>query len=287
MQRNKAFDFSRNIIIIIISIIMLYPFIYCLSYSLSDRVEVLISPVILLPRGFTLENYFNVLLNEEIYSAFAISVLRVICGVFWTITITGLASYGITRKMPGVKAITLFLIVPMYITGGLLPTYVLYSNLNLFNTFLVYILPHGFWAFNMLLMRTYFATIPDSLEEAAKLDGASDFKIFYKIMLPLAMPVIAVVAMFSGVWQWNSWFDASLYITNPDLKPLQSLLQRLIMENYATSLQAASGRVTQSAVSPEGIKMATLIISTVPIVLVYPFLQKHFISGMMIGAVKS
>ena len=289
MARNFSWvRFIQYLILILMGVIMVYPFAYSLSYSLSDNIKVLVDDVVLLPVGFTLQNYIYVFSNRIIYGAFFISIMRVVAGVAWAISITGLASYAITRKdLLGKRAITLFLIIPMYITGGLIPTYVLYSKLGLFNTFLVYILPHGFWAFNMLLMRTYYETISPALEESARLDGAGDLRIYFKIIFPLSMPVISVIAMFTGVWQWNAWFDATLYVSTQSLRPLQSLLQRLIMENYASIIEASSGRVTPREVSPEGIKMATLMVSTIPIIMIYPFFQKYFIKGMMIGSVKA
>jgi putative aldouronate transport system permease protein len=217
-----------------------------------------------------------------------VSVLRTIAGIVWALFCTGLAAYAISKRtLPFNRLISIFFVVPMYISGGLLPTYVLYHDLHLFNNFLVYILPHGFWAFNMLLMRSYFDTIPPSLEEAAKIDGAGDFRVLVKIIVPLSMPIIAVIAMYVGVWHWNEWFEPLLYVTKQNLKPLQSILQRIIMETLGSVMEAQSGRVTEHAVSGTSIQMATLVVSPVPIVLIYPFLQKYFIKGTMLGAVKA
>lgn len=286
--RQNSVKIILNTVMVLTCLIMLYPFIYSLSYSLSDSTKAMVTNITLLPVGFTFENYIYVLSSKIIYKSFIISVLRTVLGIVWAVSITGLAAYAISKRgMPGKKMISLFLIIPMYITGGLLPTYILMSKLHLFNNFLVFILPHGFWGFNMLLMKTYFDTLPPSLEESAKLDGASEFKIFIRIIVPLAMPIMAVVAMYTGVWHWNSWFDAVLYITKEDLRPLQTILQRLIMESYASSMEAASGRVSERTVSSEAIKMSTLMVSTMPIVFIYPFFQKYFIKGIMIGAVKA
>ena len=160
-------------------------------------------------------------------------------------------------------------------------------RLQLINSFWVYILPNGFWAFNMLLMRTYFDGLPRELEEAAKLDGAGDLKIFFRIIVPCSMPIIAVIAMYSGVWQWNAWYDAMVYITKSALKPLQAILQEMIRASYATQTSLASGGGVVEQSSPEGIRLATLVVTTLPIVIVYPFFQKYFVQGVMIGAVKA
>jgi len=277
-----------RILFIVLSFILLYPFIYCLSYSFSNSRQAMITNVVLLPIGFTLENFSYVFANNAIVQSFFISVLRTAAGIIWAVTVTGLAAYAISKRtLPFNRIISVFFVVPMYISGGLLPTYVWYHDLHLFNNFLVYILPHGFWAFNMLLMRTYFDTIPVSLEEASKIDGAKDLRILIQVVAPLSMPIVSVIAMYVGVWHWNEWFEPLLYVTNPNLKPLQSMLQRIIMESMGSAMEAQSGRVTEHAVSPTSIQMATLIVSTLPIILIYPFLQKYFIRGVMIGAVKA
>lgn len=154
---------------------------------------------------------------------------------------------------------------------------------------MIFVLPNMFWAFNMLLMRTYFEGIPDSLIESAKLDGAGEIKILIKIILPLSMPIIAVIAMYSGVWQWNAWFDSMLYITSPKLKPLQAILQEMIKASSTSMMQMSQsgGQAAQSQGSTEAIRMATLVFTTLPIVCIYPFFQKYFVQGIMIGAVKA
>jgi putative aldouronate transport system permease protein len=279
---------STICLLLALSFMMIYPFWYCLIYSFSNSRQAMVSNVTFLPVGFTLENYSYVFVNGMVMKAFMVSVYRTAAGIVWALFCTGLAAYANSKKnLPFNRTLSIFFIIPMYISGGLLPTYVLYHNLHLFNNFLVYILPHGFWAFNMLLMRSYFDTIPASLEEAAKIDGASELRILMRIVAPLSMPIIAVIAMFVGVWHWNEWFEPLLYITKQNLKPLQSVLQRIIMEMLGSAMEAQSGRVSEHAVSGVSIQMATLIVSTVPIVLIYPFLQKYFIKGVMIGAVKA
>lgn len=273
----------------IISIAVLFPFLYCIAYSLSDSVAVMTTNITIFPVGLTFENYIHVFQQRNIYNSFIVSVARTVIGASYTLTVTGLASYAISKKrMPGRRAISIFLLIPMYISGGLIPMYVLIYRLNLINNFLVYILPNGFWAFNMLLMRTYFDALPEELEESARLDGAGDLRIFLQIIVPVSMPIIAVIAMFSGVFQWNAWFDAMLYITKQNLKPLQAVLQQLIMSSFSETVSLASGgRIAQQQYSPEAIRMATLVITVLPIVLVYPFFQKYFVQGVMIGAVKA
>jgi putative aldouronate transport system permease protein len=287
----KKFSFSQFIfgtIMLLLAIVTVYPFWYCLVYSFSSAERAAMTNVVLWPVGFNLDNYVTVFKMDIIYTATLISIFRTVGGVLYSAMITGLASYAISKRdMPGNRAIALFLIIPMYISGGLLPYYVTISQLHLFNNLLVYILPHGFWAFNMLLMRTYFDTIPPDLEESARIDGASELTIFLRIILPLSLPIFAVIAMFNGVWQWNSWFDASLFVTRFELRPLQNVLQSLIQENTADLVMLMQGRIQERTVSAETIRMTTLIVTTLPSVFIYPFFQRHFIRGIMIGAVKA
>jgi putative aldouronate transport system permease protein len=176
----------------------------------------------------------------------------------------------------------------MYISGGIIPYYVLLRQLGLFNSFLVYILPLGFNTYYLLLMRTFFESIPESLGESARLDGAGEIIIFFRIIFPLSMPIIATIAMFAGVWQWNSWFDGMVYISRPQMRPMATLIQEMLQNFESSDLRRAiEQRVRDSTTSPESVKMATIIVSTVPIICVYPFLQKYFIKGVMIGAVKA
>ena len=160
--------------------------------------------------------------------------------------------------------------------------------MGLFNNFLVYILPLGFSTWYMLLMRTFFESIPESLSESARLDGAGEFRIFYRIILPLSMPILATIAMFAGVGQWNSWFDGMIYVSRPQLRPMATMIQEMLQRfEFSDLRRAIEQRVRDSTTSPESVKMATIIVSTVPIICVYSFLQRYFIKGVMIGAVKA
>ena len=276
---------------VLLAFLCLYPFIYCLSYSLSSTQGILIKRVYFFPVETTFENYRIVFRNPTIMPAFGVSVARTVLGVLYTCTITGLASYSLSKQdMPARRLISLFLLVPMYINGGMIATYVNIYQLGLFNKFGVYILPAGFVTFYMLIMRTYFVAIPVSMEESAKLDGAGSLTIFIRIILPLSMPIFATVALLAGVTQWNSWFDAMVYTQSARLRPLQMVLQGILMQNSAATMMRQAvqeGRGEANKISPETIQMATLVITTVPIVMIYPFLQRYFVKGIMIGAIKA
>ncbi len=286
----KVQQYAVNIIVLLFSVLILYPFLYCVAYSFSDSTRAMTENIVLQPVGFTFRNYSKAFNNPDILAATMISIARTVLGALWAALVTSLAAYAVSKRdLPGNKFFTIFFIIPMYISGGLIPYYVLIHDLNLFNNILVYILPGGFYAFNMLIVKTYFDTIPPSLEESAKIDGAGYGKIFIKIIIPLSMPVISVILMFTAVLQWNSYFDVVLFITQKKLYPLQTILQNMLQETQTSvqSLQTGGQAMNGRVISSESVRMATLVITTVPIVIVYPFFQKHFVKGMMVGAVKA
>jgi putative aldouronate transport system permease protein len=273
---------------VLFSALTLYPFLNALAYALSDPIEAMRGGLTIIPRKLTWQNFRLVFENDAVLPAFFISTSRTVVGIVYHVTITTLASYALSRmSLPFIKPITIFLIIPMYLFPGLIPTYVNIYDLGLMNSFWVYIFPHAFGAFNMLVMRTYFWSIPESLVESARMDGAGHFRILLRIIVPLSLPIIAVIALWQGVWQWNAWFDAMLYVNNVDLHPLMMLLQRIVEQNEipaenVDAFMGGGGRVY----SPRSMQMAMLIVATVPIVVIYPFFQRYFVKGVMIGAVK-
>lgn len=281
-----------NIIIYLIMVILcvatLYPFIYTFSYSLSDGRAVLSNPVTLLPVEPTFNNYRAVFNNKKIVRAFFISVFRTVVGLTYTVMITGMAAYMLSKRfLPGNKFFSYFFVIPMYISGGMIAAFVNIVHLGLMNKLLVYILPYGFFAYYMLIMRTYYNTIPDSLEESAQLDGAGDVLIFFRIIMPLAKPIFATIALFAGVMQWNMWFDAMVYVSNVRLHPLQLVLQNVLKQASGLADIKLLTQAIEIKVTVESVQMATLIVATVPILCIYPFVQRYFVKGVMIGAVKA
>lgn len=276
------------IFFVVFSAMTLYPFLNALAYALSDPIEAMRGGLTIFARRPTWQNFELVLQNSAVPSAFLISIARTVLGILYHVSITTLASYALSKMtLPFIRPITIVLIIPMYLFPGLIPTYVNIYDLGLMNSFWVYILPHAFGAFNMLVMRTYFWSIPDSLVESARIDGASHWRILIQIIVPLSMPIIAVIALWQGVWQWNAWLDAMLYVNNVKLHPLMMLLQRIVEQNEiptenVDAFMGGSGRVY----SPRSMQMAMLIVATVPIVVIYPFFQRYFVKGVMIGAVK-
>ncbi len=291
MGKGKKIDIPNsiiNIIMILLCIVTLYPFIYTLSYSFSDGHAVLSNPITLLPVKPTLDNYRAVFGNDKIAKAFVVSVLRTVIGLTYTLMVTGTAAYTLSKRfLPGNRFLSYFFVLPMYVGGGMIATFVNIAQLGLMNKFLVYILPYGFFAYYMLIMRTYYAGIPDSLEESAQLDGASDIRIFFSIIVPLSAPIFATIALFAGVLQWNMWFDAMVYVPNTSLHPLQLVLQNVLKQASGLANMKLLAQAAEIKVTAEAVQMATLIIATVPILAIYPFVQRYFVKGIMIGSVKA
>ncbi len=276
-------------VLAVVACLAAYPFVNALAFSLSDPIEASRGGIYLLPRKVTFQNYEAAFRRRDVLPAFAISVARTLAGITYHLFFCGIASYALSKEaLPFNRTLTVFLIVPMYVFPGLIPAYVNIYELGLMNSFWVYVLPHAFGAYNMLVMRTYFRGIPESLSESAHIDGAGQWRILFTVIVPLSAPVLAVMALWQGVWQWNSWFDAMLYVANVKLHPVAMLLRRIISENEiaeTTSLDAAMGGQGRTF-SPKSLQMTMLLITTLPIVLVYPFLQRYFVKGIMIGAVK-
>lgn len=290
MKKKKiyVFDVIVGIIFALLCFIAVYPFIYAFSYSISDGMLAQQKNIMLLPAGFTLQNYQMIFSDKRILNAVLISVLKTVSGTLLFLIVTGLCAYSMSKpRMKFRKILFVFLIIPMYMSGGMLPTYVLIYDLHLINNFLVYILPACYSTFFMLLMKTYLETIPSSIEESVKIDGGGELRLVASIYFPLSIPVIATVMLFTAVAQWNSWFDALLYVTDKSIHPLQMVLQTILQENSVTSLTAllqSTGKRVQ--ISSDTYKMAVLMVTTIPIIIIYPFAQKYFIQGMTMGSVK-
>ena len=284
------FDTINLIIMILFTIVTLYPLLNTVAVSLNDGTDALRGGIHLLPRMFTWDNYKAVLRKELMPRAALISVLRTVIGTVSSTFVTALLAYVISRKNFVLKKqLSLLYVVTMYVSGGLIPVFLVYKSLGLTNSFWVYILPGMVSAFNMLVIRTYMNGLPESLSESAEIDGAGHFTIFIKIIFPLCMPVIATVALFTAVGQWNSWFDAMLYNRmSDDLTTLQYELMKLLSAvttsgkgQTAQSMEHASGMVT-----PTSVRAAATVITSLPIICLYPFLQKYFVAGLTIGGVK-
>ena len=284
----NIFDSFNYIIMILLCLVFIYPIMYCLFASISEPTQLMRhAGPIFWPLGFSLDAYKSIFKDPGIIRAIFNTIFYVVVGTSLNLLMTSFAAYVLSRKGYYWKRLIMFLIVfTMYFGGGLIPFYVVVRGIGLNNSPWALIIPSAVSAFNIIIMRTYFMSIPDSMEESARLDGANDFIILFKIMLPLAMPVVAVMIIYYGVGHWNSWFNAMIFLLrNPEWRPLQLLLRNLLLQNSATKM-AMSTDPSESANAARLIQYALIMVTIAPILAIYPFMQKHFIKGVMIGSIK-
>ena len=285
---DKIFVVLNTLFMIAFVVITLYPVLNTLAISLNDGTDALRGGIYLLPRKFTMKNYITVLQKNNLLTGAYITVLRTILGTVTALFANAILAFIVSRKRFLFKrSLSLFWVITMYVNGGMIPVFLLYKNLGLTNSFWVYVIPGMVSAFNMLVIRTYMAGIPDSLEESAQLDGAGYMTIFLKIISPLCKPVYATVALFVAVGQWNSWFDAMLYNRmSPEFTTLQYELMKLLssVTNQGSSAEAMKNAI--GSVTPTSVRAAATILTMLPIICLYPFLQRYFVTGLTIGGVK-
>lgn len=287
------FDVCNLVFMVLFSFIILYPLLNMVAVSFNDGTDALKGGIRLIPRVFTTKNYTTILEKENLTVAARMSVLRTVVGTVTSTFVTALLAYILSRKeFIFKKQISLLYVVTMYVSGGLIPIYLVYKALGLLNTFSVYILPGMVPAFSMLVLRTYMNGLPDSLAESAMIDGAGHFTIFFRIIFPLCMPVIATVALFTAVGQWNSWFDAMLYNNNgangrTTLQlELMKVLSSVTTQNSNANTMKNAAKSGGGTVTSTSLRAATTVVTSLPIIILYPFLQKYFVSGLTIGGVK-
>lgn len=287
----RVFDIFLYIALILIMIVTLYPFLNVLAISFNESTDTVRGGIYIFPRVWTLENYERIFSYTGLIQGFKVSILRTLSGTLLGLISASMLAFTLSRpEFRARRFVSVFLALTMYFSGGMVPMYILMKDLNLIGTFWIYILPGMVSAFNVFIIRSFMDGLPFALQESAKLDGANDFMIFYKIILPLCKPVLATIALFLAVGQWNEWFTTYLYNGNkPHLTTLQfELMKVLSSTNQGSGMANANDMARQMAqISPESIKMAITIVVTVPILVVYPFLQKYFVGGMTLGAVKA
>jgi len=282
-----VFDCVLAFLFLLIIVITVYPFLNVLAISFNEPTDTMRNVNFIIPRVFTLSNYKYIFTEKDLMSPFLMSVARTVIGTLTGVICTSMVAYVLSRKdFYFNRLFTLLFVITMYVGGGLIPDYLLITRtLGLGNNFAVYIIPGLVGVFNIILIRSFIEGLPISLQEAAMIDGANDFYIWVRIIMPLCTPVIATVALFCAVGAWNSFMDTYLYARN--LPTLQYVLYE-IMEQATIKIdpRAANAAELRNAVSPLSVRMAITIVATVPILVVYPFLQKYFVGGMTLGAVK-
>ncbi len=273
------------ILLVLIAFVCLYPFLNVLAYSVSGYNAVLSGRVTFYPIDFTMEAYKQILGKTQIWRAMSTTVQVTLIGTALSLVLTTFAAYALSQDdLPGRKIITGFILFTMYFGGGLIPTFLVVKGVGLYDTLGALFIPQSVNVFNFIVMRTFFKNLPESLSEAARIDGASYMQILVKIVLPLSLPIIATMGLFYAVGYWNTYFDALLYIQNPDKYTLQLRLRGLLFGEELNSAGNLEGVGMQ--VMTQSLKMATVLVSTLPILVVYPWLQKYFVKGVMVGSVK-
>lgn len=263
----------------------LYPFIYVISMSISEPKYVIQQSVWLFPKGFSTEAYQVVFQNKNIWQSYYNTIWYTLIGSGLNIFMTIITAYPLSRKgFSGKRFFTFFMVATMFFSGGLIPMFLLIKNLGLYDTKWAIVLPAALSAWNVIIARTFFQSIPESIQESAQIDGCSDIGILFKIILPLSMPIIAVIGLFSAVGFWNSYFSALIYLPSPGNHPLQMYLMKVLIQNSEELAGSARG-MSRTLIGAQ-LKYAIIIVSVLPIVSVYPFLQKYFMKGVMIGAIK-
>jgi len=286
-SRIDMFHLINTTVMILICLSTIYPIWYILINSVTGTDESIRESIDLWPRTFSLDSYRVVFQNSGLLNAFAISVEKTVLATALHVFFTAMVAYGLSKRdLLGRKLYMLIGIMTMLFNGGLIPTFLLIKGLHLYDNFLVYVVPTMFSFYNLIIFVSFFRALPDSLEESAKVDGANEFTIFLRIVIPCSKAVFATLALFVGVYNWNDYFFGVIYIDNESLRPIQTLLYKIVSENSVNLFQQQAMSTMGKRISPDSIKFATMVIATIPIIVVYPFLQRYFVKGIMIGSIK-
>ena len=272
-------DISKVVFLALVAIVTVYPFWNIFVVSVNDATDAVRGGIYFWPRVFSLASYNEILGRSTFQHSILVTLARTLIGTPLAVMCTAMLAYPLARKdLVGYKFWSLLFVFTMYFGGGQVPYYMVLKNLGLLDNFWVFILPNVMSVYNMILIRSYIESMPSSLFEAVRIDGGNDLVIFFKIILPLAKPILMTVALFVAITQWNSWFDAYLYTSSQNLKPMQSILVEILNQyqtGASTSQQMAAGKTGAAAVTPDSIRMAATMVATLPIIMVYPFIQKY------------
>jgi len=284
-----AFQAVNVALLTVLSLLFVLPFLVVISTSLVSESELIDrGSFILFPHRLDVTSYRALLSNgSQLYHAYGITLLRVTVGTFFNLLFTAMMAFAISRKsLPGRNVFITLVFITMLFSGGLVPNYLLMKFMHLTDTFWVMIVPSLINAWYLIIMKGFFSQIPESLEESATIDGASPWRILVRIIVPLSLPTMATIGLFYAVGHWNAWFDATIYINNQNLMPVQVLMRRIVLTMTSQDLNAEVMAHFESKPTPQSLKGAMIIITTLPILCVYPFLQKHFVKGVLTGSIK-
>lgn len=275
----STFDVVLVLIFLVLIVVMVYPFWHCIIGSLISQQEYMSKSILLWPNKIVLDAYKYVFEQGKIFGPLATTAIITVIGTICNVFFVSWMAYGMSKKYPGSSLVAMLVILTMFVSAGLIPNYLLYRQLGLLNRIAVYILPSLINTFYLIVLRTNFAGFPTELEDAAHIDGAGEFKIFFQFVLPLNLPILATITLFTAVDYWNTYEASVFFVTNSNIKTLQNYLQ-MIMGSTSDTI------ISNPSIFTENIRLANTVIAILPIMLVYPFLQKYFTSGMMIGAIK-
>ena len=287
-REDRIINIVTAVLCILVLIVTVYPVYYCLIYSFNDGKDAAKQALYFWPRKFSLETYKIVFQNKAIYPAFIMTMLRSIVGTVLAVFCMAMAAYALSKdNLKGRKVYMIMGVITLYFSAGVVQSYLLYREMRLLDSFWVYILPNIFQFYYIILFISFFRELPAALEESAQMDGAGYFTILFKIIIPLSTPVIATVSLFVGVWHWNDWFHPAFFIQNESLMTLPAVLMRAMsLAEAQQTLQKMIAVPSQSSTTMESVRYAMLIVSILPVTIIYPFVQKFFLKGMMLGAVK-
>lgn len=284
LKAPKTGDYVLLVLLFLLAVIILFPFYYAVVVSLVPQTVYVKTTVLLYPKEFTLDAYKYLLLDGQLLQGMRVTVFVTIVGTAYNMFLTTLCAYILTKPFPGRTFVSYAIVFTVYFTGGLIPNYLLIKNIGLMDNVFSMILPMGITFMYMTVIRRQFENVPASIEESAKIDGANEIIILFRIILPLSLPILATFALYYGVDRWNEWWNGMLYIKTSSKQPLQLILRNIVQD--ASSYNSASSGDGNIQIFSEGIKMASTVITMLPIMMLYPFLQKYFISGLTAGAVK-
>ena len=286
LNRSTAFDWINYTVMVLLAFIMIYPLWYCVAGSLNEGMDYLRGGVFLWPRKWTL-----VFLDSAILNAFWVTIWKCLVGTVTSVLCTAMVAYAITRPRLRLKKLYIpFIMLTMFFSGGLIPYFILIVDLGLYDSFWVYVIPTMFSAYNMIIIQSFMRELPSELIESAKLDGASEYRIFFQMILPLSKPVLATIALFTVVTHWNSYFDSMMYTSSQELQTIQLFLKKVITDPSVSRGLGSAATIAipdqAATLTPQVVKLATMVVTALPVVCIYPFLQRYFVKGVTVGAVK-
>ncbi|RAV08247.1 carbohydrate ABC transporter permease [Paenibacillus contaminans] len=287
-KTDRVIDAAFITVLSLFGLTTLFPLYYVVVMSVTPFIEVIQNGgFVMLPKSFTLDAYKQILSSPRVPRALGVTVLLAVCGTFLNLLVTMLLAYPLSKKkIPGRNLVLFMIVFTMMFSGGLIPLYLIVSSMGMNNTLWALIIPGLVSAFNMLIMKSYFEGLPEEIEEAARVDGCGELRTLWQIVLPLSMPILATLGLFYGINHWNTYFHAIMFITDKELQPIQVVLRSMIITpNVSTELQLA-GQFQMQRLPPETVKMATVVVTILPIIAIYPFLQKHFMKGFLLGSIK-